>query len=293
MEKDLTVDKHNFSADSLPKKYENSRDGVSEPLTNEVIVLGEDVYSSNSESLLPEQSDDFTVSITTLPELADIFAKPIFEQITPVHVEEGQGLLECRAHDVATIAVANAIRFPEFYEGLRNDIQKAVNEHALDLATKFPNEEPATRVGLYAKEIVTKHLQTPADVLLADVNPGLISNEIIASPARMRELELDNNKLRKVLAEKQSTLYALRALRVSEGASVQELREFDQVAKLLTAPEREAYEHGSVQNPRKLTELFKSIVQPLMSRTAFDAIGRDSPRSAATSIVTQQEKTSA
>ncbi len=239
---------------------------------------------------LPKRPDDLTAKINTMPELADSFAEIPTEQTLIEHVDIGQGLLQRRARDVATIAVANVVRLPEFYEGLRHDIEKAVDDSVLDLASKYPNEKPEVRIGLYIKEILTQQLKTPTNDLLADVNPGLISNEVIASPARIRELEADNKRLRKVREEQLSTIFELRTLRIAEGASMDELQEFDRVAKLLTAPEREAFEQGTVHNTRSLTEMFKSIVRPLISRKALEAIGLVAPRSAEMPIVSGYEE---
>ncbi|HEY8992552.1 MAG TPA: hypothetical protein VIM37_01745 [Candidatus Microsaccharimonas sp.] len=293
MEKDLSVENIISRLIPYPKKYENVRDTNGEPLTNEHIVLGEDVYPSNPDLSLPKQSDDLTVSISTLPELAGSFAELMAEQTHIKHVNIGRALLQRQARDVATMAFANPVRVPEFYEKLRTDVESAVNDGVLDLVTKYPDVQSEARIGLYTKEILTQQLQTPTNVLLADVHPELISNEIGVSPDRFHELEIDNKRLLKERQAQQKTILDLRALRIAEGASADELHEFDQVAKLLTAPEREAYEHGSVHNSRTLTELFKSIVRPLISRKALEAIGIVSPRSAEFAIISHQEKTSA
>lgn len=204
---------------------------------------------------------------------------PTTEQTNVEHIGVGQGLLEAQALGVATIAVANVARFPEFYEIFRRNIGNAVEQGVLDLENKYPDEKPEERVGLYAKEIITQQLKLPASDLLAVVDPALIRNEVTIIPAQLRDLEIVIKKLEEKEKAYQKIIHELRSLRISGGASPEELEEFDRVAHLLTAPQREANEFNTAQNNLSLTEKVKNIIRPLISRKAFQAIGLTSPPS--------------
>ena len=201
----------------------------------------------------------------------------------------GEALLRCQARDVATIANVNFVRLPEFYEVLRGDVAEAVKTGVLDLVSKYPNVAPELHVGLYTKEILAEALKAPTETLLVGVNPALINNEISNNSSLISKLEADNEQLKEEVDKKRNIILALRALRVSEGATPNQLRDFDLVSELLTAPEREAYKNGVVTNTEQDTKRFKDVVRSLLSFSAFRAIGPVSPQSAELPVIINHE----
>ena len=207
------------------------------------------------------------------------------------HQDIGEALLRCQARDVATIATVNLVRLPEFYEVLRGDVAEAVKTGVLDLISKYPNVAPELHVGLYTKDILAEALKAPTETLLVGVNSALINNEISSNAGLISKLEANNQKLSEELDKKRNTILGLRALRVSEGATSDELRDFDLVSELITAPEREAYKNCVITNADQDTRRFKDVIRSLLSFSAFKAIGPVSPQSAEFPVIMNHEIT--
>jgi hypothetical protein len=205
------------------------------------------------------------------------------------HANIGEALLRRQARDVATIAVANVVRLPEFYEVLRSDVEQAVKAGVLDLICKYPNVASELLIGLYTKDILAEALKAPTETLLADVNPTLINNEVSNDSVLISILKADNERLSEELDKKRNIILGLRALHVSEGATAEELRDFDLISGLITAPEREAYKNGVVTNSEQDTKGFKDVIRSLLSSFALKAVGPISPHSVELPVIMNQE----
>lgn len=212
--------------------------------------------------------DSFETTIGTEPDSVAV----VTERTEPEHNGIGEALLRCQARDVATIVKVNFVRVPEFYEALRGNVAEAVKTGVLDLVSKYPNVAPELHVGLYTKDILAEALKAPTETLLLGVDSTLINNEISSDSGLISKLEADNEKLREELDKKRSIILALRALHVSKGATASELKDFDLVSGLLTAPEREAYKNGVVTNTEQNTNRFMDVVGSLLSSIALKAI---------------------
>jgi len=220
----------------------------------------------------------------------EVISSDATEKFVPA-IDSSRGLLERQARDVAIVALANVGKLPGMYERYRHSVETAVDQGVLDLSAHYPAVEPADRLSHFVQKSVEDQLTgTPKDALLADVNYDKIADvQTYAGIAPAAELQRENESLKKQRIAQQHTILELRALSLKNGATKEQMEAFDLVAKLATAPQIEAHEH-EVINSKSLTEKFKDIIRPLMSRKALAAIGLVSPRSAEVTVIHTEDR---
>jgi hypothetical protein len=248
MEKDLSAEITKFPATSLPQKYENARDADSDPLTNDVIILGEDVHPSSPDFIGPHDAYD-----------------------------DGREFLLRRIEDVALIAMTNLVASPKYHHHLLTDVVLEMDRGHLRLSKEYPNMDAHGQAELFIEDNFKRALENRDDVQRSAVE------ENIEAIRAMQAVALEQNKVIKDLETKniqaQLTLLEIRQSLKESNITPDQMAVFDKRAKISTPAHIEDEEHT-----KSTTGKFWNIVSHL-SRKTFESMGIVAPKSAEVTVI--------
>lgn len=247
----LSAESTNFTGDVVPiKRVDNVA-----PKTEDVVITGYD------------------------------FAGKALETAPIDRANLGRPLLERQAQGVAAVAVSNVIEFPAQLKKFEHNVEIAVEDGVLDLASQYPNEEPEDRIALFAKEVVREQLEESDDAILA--NAGVLKMSIeeqdevhAIAVADLKAQLKDRDRL--LIREKATMLEMLRVARAG-GASDELVEQIEMLAGLTPAPRIaeliEAQTKEAVaESEAKPTNKVKGFLHKALSGTALKMSGARQPR---------------
>lgn len=275
-----------------PEDFEENMtfDGIAEPLTT--TRFGDDATGPTTSDII-QLSEDILRHQTPITQFA--------QELGPKDAtNEDRGLLEHQLKDLAKIAVINFPLYDKYRAQAVTFVTKSVNSGNLRLGADFRNMNADEQIQQFVSKNVSEAYEPPEAV-------------IVELTARKEELRLGSSGLERLLQaqlnEKKETIrkqgvsiLAVRHMLKKRGATDDFLRDYDYEMKLMSKPEREAYEREKELTPDAEAALlvntgevkthgsFLDILRRNFAKESLRRVGILAPRSAEVRVIAQSEK---
>lgn len=268
-----------FEATAVPLTTTFSEHGLTDPTTSDVIILGEDRLSGAVAH--PAYDPDFIG-----PRDATNEARP---------------LLENQARNLAQVAVMNFPAYNHQFLRVVEATRNSLDHGFIRLNTDYPKMLPDEQVEKFVTAEVMKAYKSHDEVAADLAKEKEIFRLTHGGPEQ--QLQIDLNEARKSLRAQGVAILKVREMLLRRGASEEFMKDFNYTTKLMTAPDREAYEHEKELAPEaeiaplidtvevRLFDRFKAVIAPSFGLRALRSIGIRSPKSGEVTIIKQDTKT--
>lgn len=185
-------------------------------------------------------------------------------------------LVEKRVRDVATIALVNPAESFSAYEKLKTRLD------GIDLKSVLPNIAVQDRQAVLAQELIGEKLSGQTGELLIGVDLSKIKSpeQKAMEDALVKERDEQIETLHEEKTELRMTILKLRHTMKQAGATEEMIQQFDMVAEIMPAPEREALQELlDAQEKRSAFEAMKSKVGGVLSKLSVKRVGIFRPTS--------------
>lgn len=182
-------------------------------------------------------------------------------------------LVDKKVKDVATIALVNPAKSFNAYEELKGKFE------GIDLESVLPDVDEKDRPAVFVQELISEEISTNTGELLLGVDTSRIKTDErwALENAMVKERDEKIERLKADLVESQMRILSLRGLYENSGATTKQLDAFDSIAKLMSAPRREAYEAESAHV--SVVEKIRKKAEAAFSKIAVKRAGLFRPMS--------------